>query len=401
MRHVRGFFCIAGLLGAAGCGIDFTTQYDRIEERTVRPLAFVYDNHGFAEAAPGDTVTCRMYFAGEPVQSIRLTTTTSLVINSFGTDTFADTVSLDKYAVPGSYAEYFGGATDSAVIRFVVPADIISRQFSSDATIGSLLPPNIADSVLPEPLRSIKPSDLIALIESFGNGSTPAGAPPVLPALLPDSVAVALPAVFQALTVSMKLFATVNNRYRMESTFTIRYNSRFAAQLPTLPVNRPPEVNWVRCYRVRTGATLFDPVADSATIDSVFELSPGIQTVVIDTGYRYFLVADSAVASLDSGFSVTDRSSARRPEQLRYEWFFQYGDSVAGVPPDSLMTLDNGFGGPVIELLPSLDTRLSRFNLWLVTRDSFLGEKLRPVGFDILCIQGMFSYTDAYRSRHR
>ena len=384
-----------------GCGFTFTTQYDRIEERTVRPLAFIYDDRGFAEAAPGDTVTCRMYFAGLPVRSIRLTATTSLIVNSFGADTFADTVSLDTYAVPGSYTEFFGGETDSARIRFVVPADIISRQFGDDATIGSLLPAGISDSLLPEQLRSTKPSDIIRIIEAFGNGGILPANAALPPGVIPDSVVAALPAIFQALTVSMKLFATVNDRYRVESTLTVRYNSRFSALMPALPVNHPPAITWIRCYRVRGDRATFDPVIDSASVDTVFNLFPAAQPVLIDTGYHYFLVADSAAASLDSGLSLTDRSLLRRPEQLRYEWFFQYDSSVAGVPPDSLMTLGNAFGGPSVELLPSLDTKLTTFSLWLVTRDSFLGEKLRPVGIDLKCIEGSFSYSEAYQKRHR
>lgn len=397
----KHFTALAALPFIFGCGFEFTSQYDRIEERTVRPLAFVYDNKGLAEAAPGDTVTCKMYFAGEQVRSIRLTATTSLIINSFGADTFADTFPLDKYAVPGSYTEFFGGKTDSARIRFVVPADIISSRFSDDATIGSLLPAGIADSLLPEQLRSMKPSDIITIIEALGSRGIPAGEAAVLPAINPDSVAAALPALFQALTVSMKLFATVNDRYRIESTLAIRYNSRFSALLPALPVNHPPAISWVRCYRVRGDRAIFDPVIDSGSVDTVFELFPAAQPILIDMGYHYFLVADSAAASLDSGFSLTDRSFRRRPEQLRYEWFFQYDGSIVGVSPDSLMTLDNAFGGPSVELLPSLDTKLTEFNLWLVTRDSFLGEKLRPVGIDIKCIEGAFVYSEAYRKRHR
>lgn len=399
MKQRRKLLSIAVLLGVAGCDINFTTQYDRIEERTVRPLAFIYDNHGLPEAAPGDTVTYRMYFAGEPVHSIKLTATTSLVINSFGTDTFADTSSIDKYAIPGSYAAFFGGETDSASIRFVVPADIISSQFDEDATIGSLLPANIADSMLPEPLRAMKPSDIIRTIEALGSGFSGDSAE-LLSTLIPDSIAAALPAVLQALTVSMKLFATINDRYRVESTLTVRYNSRFAALLPDLPVNRAPRIDGANCYRIRSDRPFFDPAIDSNDIDTVFRLYPATDTIVIDTGFHYFFAADTSSASFDSGFSLTDPSHRRRPEEWQSEWFFQSDSAVGNTPPTSLMTLDNAFGGQSVELQPSLDTRLVNFNLWLVTRDNFLGEKLRPVGIDIRCIEGTFRYTDAYKKQH-
>jgi hypothetical protein len=388
---------IACVVIATGCGVQFSTHYDRIEENRVRNLAFVYDNHGLAEGAPGDTVQCAAFFSGEPVTSVEWTVTTSLIINSFGADTFADTVSLDRYILPGTYREFFGGETDSVQFKFRIPDNIISAQFDENSTIGALLPPGMADTLLPEAIRAIKPLDIIETIESFSAAS---GSSSPLPAVLPDSIVRALPSLFQVLTVNMRLFATINGHYRVESTFSVRYNARFNAIMPVLPVNHNPVVHWIRCYRIKAERIIFDPVNDSDLIDTVYRCYPEQDTILIDVGYHYFFVADSAVASLDSGYSMTDPSSSRQLEMLSYEWFYQNIDTVDG-SLDSLMVLDNAFGGSSVELLPSVETRLAHFNLWLVTYDSFLGEKLRPVGFEVKCIKGIFAYSEAYRKRYR
>jgi len=391
---------VAALLSllAIGCGMEFATHYDRVEENRVRNLAFVYDNGGLAEGAPGDTVKCAVYFAGEEVRNVRLDVTTSLISSFFGSDTFADTVSFNRYIVPGTMEQLLGGNTDSIRFEFVVPEDIIRRQFSGALSIKELLPAGVSDTLLPAAVMSLKPSDIIEVIETI---AADASFGTVSMQLLPDSVAEVFPAILQLLTVKMKVFATINNHYRVESTFNVRYNSRFNSALPHVPVNRNPEVGWVKCYRIKGEKVVFDPVEDRDLINAVYDIFPGNDTVVIDVGYHYYFVADSAVASRDSGYSLTGSSRDREPETMVYEWFYQMEDTIAGRPLDSLMVLDNSFGGPSVELLPSLDYRLRNFSLWLVTRDSFLGEKYRPVGFAITCMHGVFSYTEAYKNRHR
>ena len=399
MNRFRFFLLILPVL-LPGCGINFSTRYDRVEENRVRPLAFVFDNRGFAEGAPGDTVACTAYFAGETVQTIEWTVATSLVIDQFGRDTFADTVSLDKYLLPGSYDEHYGGATDSVRFRFVLPPDIIRNQFSADQTIADLLPAGVADSLLPETVRALSPSALIDLVELFAGGVDTAAvtAPPTVN--LPDSVVAMLPVLLQAFTVDMKLFARVNGSYRVESTFTVRYNTRLHRLVPGIPVNRNPVVEWIRCYRVTKNPVVFDPLADRNIIDTVFRLFPETDTILIEPGYHYFFVADSAVASRDSAVSLTDPALQRRPEELSYEWFFENADAGFGGATDSLMLLENAFRGPSVTLLPSVDVRLRDFTLWLVTYDSFLGEKLRPTGFSFRTVHGSFTYSDVYRKEH-
>ena len=273
-------------------------------------------------------------------------------------------------------------------------------------TIGSLLPPGIADTALPDALREIKPSASIDMIEKLSTGGLSLDSLLKLPdtalgSMNFASIVTYLPMLLQVFTVDMKIFATINNHYRVESTFSVRYNSRLSASIPAIPVNHNPSIDWIRCCRIRGDNLIFDPVKDSGLIDTIYELYPGGDTIQVDVGYRYFLVADTVHAVLDSGFSLTDFTLERLPEVLSYEWFFENNDTTPIMPLDSLITLGNNFGGLSIELLPSVDTRLTRFNLWLVTSDAFLGEKLRPVGFEVKCVDGIFSYSDAYKKRYR
>ncbi len=400
------FLAAATVILASGCGADFSTRYDRIESDRVRNLAFVYDNHGAAEGAPGDTVWCTVYWAGEQVKSVDLSVATAPITDRLGVgDTIGDTIPLDRYLVPGSLVEHFGGETDSLRFAFKVPSDIISAKFTDDATIGSLLAVEIADSV-PVWLREVRPARILGLIERFSDPGAPAmGLDAFMDSLsggvegVGTAVLSSLPLLLQTLTVNMKLFATVNSHYRMESTFTVRYNSRLRKIDASIPVNRNPRVGRVNCYRVKGDMVVFDPEENRDAIDTVFRIFPRTDTVLIDKGFRYFLVADSLIGSPDYGVSLTDPMN-RYPENYSYEWFFRNGPGAV-MHIDSLLTLNNGFGNESVELVPSVDTRLTGFGLWLVTFDGFLGEKLRPVGFEVKCMSGTFAYTDAYLNGRR
>jgi hypothetical protein len=390
------------------CGIQFPTRYERVEDDRVRTLAFVFDNKTLAESAPGDTVTLHSYFSGERVSSIRWTMATQVVTDVFLGDTFGDTVSMEGYMVPGRYREHFGGATDSAVFDFVVPRDVITAHFSGGATVAGLMPPGIPVP-LPEPLASMPASALIAALDSIA-GMLPARAAE-LPAYPPyqqlTSVLAgaglgleALEPLLQMSSVTVKVLASVNFKYRVESELTVRYNSRFHVLEPAIRVNRNPAVEWVSVVRLMkdSSALFFDPLRDTGKIDAVFPLNAAGDTVPIDEGYRYFLVCDSAAASLDSGRSLTGGVAGR--EDLLYRWFFRNDDHVAGVPLDSLVGIQQSMFNSAA-LLPPVDTRMTHFTLWLVARDQFLGERLRPAGFAFLSRECVLSYSDAYLRAHR
>jgi hypothetical protein len=390
------------------CGIQFPTRYERIENDRVRGIAFVFDNKTLAEASPGDTVTLHAYFAGERVSDIQWTVATQVISDIFAGDTFGDTVSLSTFMVPGRYQEYFGGNTDSAVMDFVIPADVIRKQFNNTSAVSSLIPSQAASLVPP----SISSAPVSALLNVFD--STAAKIPNRIAELQNDSAyrwlasslqsygigLAGIEPLLQIFSVSMKIFALVNGQYLKESTFTVRYNGKFHYLEPAIPVNRNPVINWIKVCRLEKGAkiTFFDPLKDADMVDAVFPLDSINDSIPIDNGYRYFLVCDSAVASLDSGYSLTNGNVER--ENLMCRWFFRNEDPAAGVPLDSLMGIGQSSSNAV-ELLPPVDIRMQSFSLWLVGFDEFLGERLRPRGFTYLYRHGVFKYSEAYIKAHR
>jgi hypothetical protein len=196
------------------------------------------------------------------------------------------------------------------------------------------------------------------------------------------------------------VFALVNGKYRKESQFTIRYNGRFHYLEPAIPVNHNPLINWIEVCRLKKGADVmfFDPILDRDKIDTVFPFDTVNDTIPIDEGYRYYLVCDSATASLDSGYSLTGGNVER--ENLLCRWFFRDEDQVPGVPLDSLVGIGSSLTNAA-ELLPPVDTRMQRFSVWLVGYDDFAGERLRPRGFTFLFRQGVFRFSEEYKRAHR
>jgi hypothetical protein len=396
------------LLITAMCGIQFPTRYDRVENTLVRPLAFVYDNHTLAEGSPGDTITLHSYYAGERVSSIDWTIAMQVLSSDFGVNIFGDPISLSTYTVPGSYHEYFGGTTDSATLDFVIPADIIRKQFASSATVMSLLPAQTV-SLIPPSIASEPVQILVDALDDIASKIPNQIADlPYDPAyqwltttLQNGGLGIAgLEPLLQIFSINIKIFALVNGKYNVESTYTVRYNDKFHFLDSRIPVNHNPVINWIEVCRLKKGASSssFDPIADADKIDTTFRLDIANDTVPIDEGYHYFLVCDSAVASLDSGYSLTSSNVQR--ENLLCDWLFRDEDQVPGIPLDSLVALGSGRSNAV-ELLPPVDTRMQHFSLWLVGYDRFRGERLRPVGFTFLFRHGVFRFSEAYKNAHQ
>lgn len=378
----------------AGCGLEFPDRYDRVDNDRVRPLAFVFDNRGLAEGAPGDTVDLHAYFAGEEVNRIQWTISTTVLLGSFGVDTYYDVISLQSLVVPGSYMEYSGGLTDSVVFSFVLPWDIIRRKYEYVSTMGEILPSEVRDSVPPE-LLMVKPVQVIDILDFL------ASRPDGVDSLMVDSMLrdIAgedapdfMPLLLQALSVTMKIFSYVNDKCKVESDFTIRYNSTIRYLNSSVQVNRNPVIEWMKLYKVRGSSLLsFHPVKDASLVDAVYDLK-GVfsDTVLIEDGYSYFLIPDPGTASLDYGMSMT--SGSLRPETFHHEWFYRNDYPPAGQDHDKLLMIQRTPGSKDVKLLPPLDRRAKHFSLWLVTYDSYMGERLRPVGFCFRAFHGVFEY---------
>ena len=57
-----------------------------------------------------------------------------------------------------------------------------------------------------------------------------------------------MPLLLQALSVTMKIFSYVNDKCKVESDFTIRYNSTIRYLNSSVQVNRNPVIEWMKLY---------------------------------------------------------------------------------------------------------------------------------------------------------
>ncbi|NLG18121.1 MAG: hypothetical protein GX556_12385 [Fibrobacter sp.] len=378
----------------AGCGLEFPDRYDRVDNDRVRPLVFVYDNKGLAEGAPGDTVTLHAYFAGEPARNIQWTILPAMLVRAFGVDAYRDTIPLQSIVVAESYAQYSGGLTDSAVISLMIPRDIIRNEFANVSTIGSLLPLQVRESV-PDKLLNVSPVKVIDMLDFLASrppGVDSSVVDSALKALAGENASDHIPFLLQALSVTMKVLSTVNDKYKVESLFTIRYNSAVSYLNSTVPVNRNPVIEWSRLYKVKgTSVNSFDPAKNASLVDQVYSMDEVYRdTVVIEDGYSYFLAADSGTHSLDYGMSMN--SGQMSQESFIYEWFYRNDDFLESADPEKLIVLEKSPGSKFVKLLPPIDRRMKHFSLWLVTYDTFMGERLRPVGFCFRAMHGVIAY---------
>ncbi len=378
----------------AGCGLEFPDRYDRVDNDRVRPLAFVFDNKGLSESAPGDTVTLHAYFAGEPAGNIQWTILPAVLVGAFGVDAYRDTIPLQSMIIAESFIQYSGGLTDSAVFSFKVPEDIIRNEFANVSTMGSLLPPQVRESV-PEKLLNVSPVRVIDLLDLLARrppGVDSSVADSALEVLAGENVSDHIPLLLQVLSVTMKVLSTVNDKYKVESIFTIRYNSAVRYLNSTVPVNRNPVIEWSRLYKVKgSSVNSFDPAKNGSLVDQVYSMDEVYRdTVVIEEGYSYFLAADSGTRSLDYGMSMN--SGQLSQESFIYEWFYRNDDFLESVDPEKLIVLEKSPGSKFVKLLPPIDRRMKHFSLWLVTYDTFMGERLRPVGFCFRAMHGVIAY---------
>ncbi|MBN2035188.1 MAG: hypothetical protein JW768_00465 [Chitinispirillaceae bacterium] len=428
----------------------FPTRYDRIEDNAVRSTGFTY--YPYAEGAPGDTIRIRAFFPGKPVTSVSWQMSYSRVFNVYASrDTVLDVFDIDAIAVSDRLP-------DSVDITFAIPE---STFFYTKAILQQAL--DLCKSRLPAGMRNMTQQDLAGLLLDFGN--TDLGDAAALAAFLDRwsatlDVTMDDPALMETLTevgtallytfsVSGVVYANATagdgSRLRVKGEFTIRYNRRFQNTVlaPLVPVNRNPALRWVGMYTVQ-GSNVYSFSPSDRDFDGKVtfsylynELFPdsAVDTVVIDTGYSYFLAADSGIMSytlhrgdsvqindttwlvLDHDTTIIDtaldritftNSSGRDTFELEtvyFDWQYQNLalDSVTE-PLDSLLFLfpgsTNGGGGQssIVKMLPSLDPRMNRARIWVTAYDYLLGEYNRPSAFATRNVEIGFSYTAAYKN---
>jgi hypothetical protein len=381
MKFLSDILIPAAIVLIFSCAQD--DRFERIENDKLRVIGVRYTT---AEYAPGDTISARVYFAGNAIVSV-------------GDFSIAYIQQYDhNYIYPDEKRISLLDSTlwfpDSMQFRYVIPEDV----FLNEKTQGTGNHAGLEQLV-----------SLAKTVRVYGDSALPPVSEDTLNYLMQCVENIfARPAIF--------FYANSVNgtRLKVKTDLTIRYHSLFP---DVLPVNNNPQVKWIAIYKVPSRqAKDFYPhspnLDTSTTITFLYnEYSPESvsDTVVIDQGYTYFLTCNQGIDFHlgPTGDTIRDTTcdlidiagdgSIIVPEEYNYNWFFKNSDEVDEIK-DSLIVLSYDFSGPgYVKLKPPVFTEMSHFKVWVVVSDFVSEYYSRPKGFAVGSTQGVFKFTDKYR----
>lgn len=380
MRFNYTFLLTCSLIVFTSC-IEYD-RFERIEDDKLRVIAVRYEPT--ADFAPGDTLTGKVYFAGNKVSSVS-DFSIAYIHNFDKNHSFPDERKIELI-------DTVFWLPDSMQFKYRIPEDVFVKENASDtAKMRSII-------------DLIKMNDLSGgtLLESIPKDSLP-------------SIIAGLSSLYLRPNLFFHAHSINGFDLKVNSEFIIRYNSKFAQYLP---INHNPQIKWVAVYKVPDDISKdFSPLNPglAGKFDEFFlynEYLPEkvIDTIEIDDGYKYFLFADYGINTYVnlSGDTIHDTTCDfvayptkdtvyNLPEAYFYKWFFQNIDNVDEVK-DSLLTV--GSSGSVmnlVELNPPVFTSMKKFKIWLVVYDGFGDQYDRPKGYAMRSISGVFEYTEAYQ----
>jgi hypothetical protein len=389
---------------------QFPTQFGYIGPEYVQTVGFVFSPR--AEGAPGDTLRLRAYFEGEPVRSFACSLSTHYSMSVYGSDTAVDFKPLiDPDATFGP---------DSISVSFVIPQDFFAATGPLILSVLKTIPDSVKalfgfDS---SRINSIPPSQLPVLAGQFLTSTDFSG---VDPSLCQEAAHLA-----QVLSGQMVMHLAVNGGYTILRNISVRYNSHIRGDQFVF-VNNNPDPQWIGIYKVKNSARLFFSPMEHTDDDTLFCLfrnsslgtskigSPCrfTDTVLIDTGYTYYAIADSGIIIYDStapdGSLVTVKDTLLDRfftydnrvdvERYTYLWFYRPDTAEAGsVKPENSLIIMNS-GASFSQFLPPLDTTVKKVSLWLRVGDAADGELNRPVAVTMKETQVVLRYTEKYASK--
>ena len=379
---------IIALLGA-GCA-DFPTSYDRIEPDKPRLLDFIYEP---AEAAPGDTVLLKAVFAGRKVTAEDLIWEASynVSINEYGEQTQSDTVALELTPVDCSFSDQ----TSCIALRFVIPENIIENSDAVPDNWTKRIPDYYRDAI-PATYGSLSKHDILQQLDQAATALS------ATPEAADEDFLSSLPLLLQYFTAPMQLFCTIRGGHPIQSTYSVRYNARFAS-LPqsgsTIPVNRNPVVDSIRIYTVEENPlSSFNP----ATCTSPFTfttITGDTATIRVKRDCTYFFGVFTG--NIDSTISIDAAlgNGTPLPEQHLLQWYREFDQrELDEVAPEDLLQISGNqlFGNDehLAQLFPSLDEAITGTTVWVQILDQFINELFRPQGSTLKELRLRFVYED-------
>ena len=190
---------------------------------------------------------------------------------------------------------------------------------------------------------------------------------------------------------------------------TVRYTRDLKSD--SANVNKNPALHWLAVYDVAKGKiNSFDTVANYPyTVKFLYADSSFLKlrrvaitdTIDIDSGHSYFLVADSGVNAGDTDMqtytylSLINGSLQTAQEIYDYQWFYKDLDYRSNMVYDSLILFSGGNAvGNATRFLTPIDTAMHHFEFYCVVRDS--RQDFEAVGESEYQVTGYFRYSDAY-----
>lgn len=379
--------CVLTLIAVATLSMsscnNFPTVYDRVDNNEFRLLDFMYEP---AEAAPGDTVTLKAVFAGKSIESvddIDWKLSCQVMVNEYGRDTAYDFRPLSKEII--NY--HFSDNTQSVAFKFKIPDNAISNSDAIPENWVELVP-NHLRSELPDEFTSMSKTDLISMVEKLADGNIPSD--PAIQAILP--------AMLQFLTVRVRIRANVPDEHAIVSNYSVRYNSRFASQYQ-VPVNRNPVIDSAGVYKVKgNNLVVFDSTLDHEFI-RLYGPEDGREdtsTLLIEDGYTYFMAAFTDNVDSTLSLEAATGNAGWMEENHNTLWYFHLDpEETDGVSHTKYMSIVND-NALIVQLLPPLDRRITKFTVWLEVNDSVLNEMFRPKGSTLKEYYCKYEYVPDY-----
>jgi hypothetical protein len=378
---------------------DWPTRFERIDEQP-RLVDFVFQNAAdttICEGAPGDSMYLTAYYSGAPIQSIHWRVSFDVYVSVYGDDTAKTIQSLD-YVTRNVTPLGFSSVTSVISIAFKIPDNVLRNS------------PTVRDDLVKE-ASGMDRATLLTLIEQLVTlDSATLATDPQVQQIMP-LISQAAPVLMQGLSVPIRLFATVNGVYKSRSDLSVRYN-RFFKQITGVYVNHNPALRYIAVHKVKGGPREFLALKDGDTTYCInFDGSGSsavlgrtvvvTDTVLIDTGYTYYVASDSGI--IDTLASTETRDMARTfdgheyLETLYSQLFYHQDPDEVGTISSNDQTIINSSGNFVDQLLPPLDTSITHINLWVQIYDYYLGELFRPYGSTTKETRINFKFTQGYK----
>jgi hypothetical protein len=361
----------------------YEEEFDRIEDHKLRVIGVTYLPH--PEGAPGDTITARVYFAGN--------TTVNMDNFTFAYNP-ANTVSTDSIKeMPLTLIEKKSWLPDSFQYSFVISDSVFLKEKISS------LAKTVKDSMAQILLQS--EDSLFAYLKDLND----------------DQIEL-FTERFRKMALSCQTYFTAYSEYgsslRVMSRYSIRYNSRYQ---DLANVNNNPDVSWLAVYAV---PSMYDNQFDSVHIlepsrwrkNYLFNIQHPESVnmnILIDTGYNYrFAINGSVIGYQNSsghlfadtlGDTETGLDGEEHRESISYNWFYENSDKI-NRQFESLLIINDKTNRSAAQFEPPKFIEMKNFKVWVVIKDNIYDNVVcRPTGVSVKGVRGTFEYTDAYMKK--